>query len=65
MDKSKSVVVAITNLVIAGVIVWQILELNPTTRVYVRHYMQWVRWYAWSVATPEWLKEGLQVRGQI
>lgn len=62
--KERSLV-TLTNLIIAGVIVWQILELNPNTRTYIRHYMQYARYYTWYAATPAWLREAMQVRGLL
>jgi hypothetical protein len=50
---------------LAGVLVFYILSLNPTTVVYLRNYAAGLRWWLWTVSNPEWLKEALQVRGFI
>jgi hypothetical protein len=50
---------------LAGVLVFYILSLNPTTVVYLRNYIQGLRWWLWSNTTSGWMKEALQVRGFI
>jgi len=53
------------NLLVSASLIIYLLSFNPSTVQFVKTQLQWARWYAWSARTPAWLKEALQVRGQI